>query len=101
MYRNNEGREFEVRDELPLDLAPGDGIVVPLTKTPYFGTPELNDDEYWAMAPWATFRVNAKGAAIRPTGQALADRQKIPNQFTLSALEKAVTDNGMKSSAID
>ncbi|MBC7293123.1 MAG: hypothetical protein H5T84_03255 [Thermoleophilia bacterium] len=94
------GKQYEVRDNLPLDLSTGEQVLVALTKTAYFGTPELKRDEFWAMAPWATFRVDANGRATRATGQEIAKAENVSNEFSLSALESIVVTRGKKTSAI-
>ena len=78
-----DGTTYEVREEFPLDASPGDRLFVPLMKVPYFGTPELEADEYWVQANWAVFAVDDNGNCTRVTGADI-DRE-VRSEFPLSA----------------
>jgi hypothetical protein len=93
------GVTYEVREEYPLDASPGDTFFVPLTKAAYFGTPELEQDEYWVQANWAVFAVDVNGRCTRVTGADLDPENG--SEFTLSFLENVALEQGKEPSLVD
>lgn len=93
------GVTYEVREEYPLDASPGDTFFVPLTKAAYFGTPELEQDEYWVQANWAVFAVDDNGRCTRVTGADLDPESR--SEFPLSSLENVALEQGKLPSLVD
>ena len=94
-----DGTTYEVREEFPLDASPGDRLFLPLMKVAYFGTPELQEDEYWVQANWAVFAVDDNGNCTRVTGADI-DRE-VRSEFPLSLLEDAAVEEGKEPSVVD
>ena len=93
-----DGTTYEVREEFPLDVSPGDRLFVPLMKVAYFGTPELEADEYWVQANWAAFAVDNNSNCTRVTGADI-DRE-VRSEFPLSLLEDAAVEEGKEPSVV-
>ncbi|MBN1630486.1 MAG: hypothetical protein JW990_12025, partial [Thermoleophilia bacterium] len=51
----------KVQEDFPLDANPGDRLLVPLVKISYFGTPDLEPDEYWVQSNVAVYEVHEDG----------------------------------------
>jgi hypothetical protein len=93
-----DGVTYEVREEFPLDVNPGDKLFVPLVKVSYFGTPALKQDEYWVQANWAVFAVDDSGTCIRVTGAEVDPENR--SEFPLSFLEDAALEQGKEPSVV-
>ena len=93
-----DGVTYEVREEFPLDVGPGDKLFVPLVKVSYFGTPDLKQDEYWVQANWAVFAVDDNGTCTRVTGADLDLETR--SEFPLSFLEDAAVERGKEPSVV-
>ena len=95
-----DGVTYEVRNDLPLDAAVGDRLLLPLTKDRYYGTPEPTEDEYWVQAPWAVFSVDANDRCMRVTGRQFSEEWKAANEYSLSFLEDVAVAQGKNPSVI-
>ncbi len=93
-----DGATYEVREEFPLDASPGDRLFLPLVKVAYFGTPELQEDEYWVQANWAVFAVDDNGNCARVTGADIDP--EVRSEFPLSLLEDAAVEEGKEPSVV-
>lgn len=93
-----DGTTYKVQEEFPLDVSPGDRLFIPLMKVAYFGTPELEADEYWVQANWAAFAVDSGSNCTRVTGADI-DRE-VRSEFPLSLLEDAALKEGKKPSVV-
>ncbi len=81
-----DGTTYQVREKYPLDVQPGDRLLLPLVKFTPFGTPDLKADEYWVQANCAVFAVDAFGDCERVTGADLMPENR--NEFSLAELKR-------------
>ncbi len=96
-----EGVTYEVRNDWPLDAAVGDRLLLPLTKDRYYGTPELEEDEYWVQANWAVFSVDTSGLCTRVAGREFSESWEVANEFSVSYLEGVAIEQGKAASVVE
>jgi len=89
----------EVQENFPLDVNTGDRLLVPLVKISYFGTPELEPDEYWVQSNVAVYEVHEDGLCTRMTGQELDPESG--HDFPLSELEGIILGQDKAPSRIE